>query len=89
MTLPLIESLNIGLPHKELLQGKEYFTGIVKSPATRPIRLTMTGFEGDGVGDAKHHGGADKAVCVYCLEHYEYWERTLGAKVPGASPLRS
>ena len=45
----------------------------------------MNGFEGDGVGDTKHHGGPDKAVCVYSLEHYQYWERTLGTKLPDAA----
>lgn len=85
MTLPIIESLNIGLPRKELLHNKEYFTGIVKRRASTPIRLTKNGFDGDGVGDAKHHGGPDKAVCVYSREHYEYWERTLCTKLPSAA----
>lgn len=85
MTLSLIESLNIGLPRKELFQGKEYFTGIIKQPVPGPVRLTKLGFEGDGVADAKHHGGEDKALCVYSLDHYPYWEKTLGTSLPPAA----
>jgi MOSC domain-containing protein YiiM len=40
------------------------------------------GFEGDGVGDMKHHGGLDKAVCVYSTDHYPYWEHVLGIRLP-------
>ncbi|MBJ8032143.1 MOSC domain-containing protein, partial [Bacillus cereus group sp. N21] len=32
---------------------------------------------GDGQADLVHHGGVDKAVCVYSGEHYSYWEETL------------
>lgn len=81
----IIESLNIGLPRKEIFFGKEIITGICKQPLTGPLRLTESGFENDGVGDLKHHGGEDKAVCVYSLEHYQYWEETLGMKLPVAA----
>lgn len=85
MTGPIVGSLNIGLPRREILHGKEYFTGIVKQPVPGPVRLTRAGFDGDGVGDGKHHGGPDKAVCVYNLEHYGYWEKTLRMPLPVAA----
>jgi MOSC domain-containing protein YiiM len=28
-----------------------------------------------------NHGGADKALCVYCEEHYPNWESKLGRKL--------
>ncbi|HEX5305696.1 MAG TPA: MOSC domain-containing protein [Dyella sp.] len=34
--------------------------------------------EGDGQADRVHHGGPDKAVYAYALEHYAWWEQTLG-----------
>jgi len=80
-----IESLNIGLPKKEIFQGVEITTGICKSPVSGPLRLTRTGFEGDGVADQIHHGGPDKAVCVYSSGHYAYWEDVLGMKLPHAA----
>ncbi len=81
----IIQSLNIGLPKKELFHGKEFITGMCKKPVTGPIVLMMQGFEGDGVGDLKHHGGSDKAVCVYAIDNYEYWEKALARKMPDAA----
>jgi MOSC domain-containing protein YiiM len=81
----VVESLNTGLPKKEIFNGKEIITGICKQPVTGPLRLGRFGFEHDGVGDMKHHGGDDKAVCVYSLEHYPYWEGVLGTKLPVAA----
>jgi MOSC domain-containing protein YiiM len=78
----IIESLNIGLPKKEIFYGNEIVTGMCKLPISAPLRLTKMGFEGDGVGDAKHHGGLDKAVCVYCTDHYPYWENVLAVRLP-------
>jgi MOSC domain-containing protein YiiM len=80
----IIESLNIGLPRTEVFFGKEVRTGFCKSPAAGPARLTKLGFEGDGAADREHHGGADKAVCVYSTEHHSYWESVLGIKLPPA-----
>ncbi len=80
-----IKSLNIGLPKKELFHGKEFITGMCKKPVTTPLVVTHQGFEGDGVGDLKHHGGRDKAVCVYSIDHYKYWEQVLGGEMPDAA----
>lgn len=81
----VVESLNIGLPKKEIFYGKEIITGIRKQPAAGPLHLGKLGFEHDGVGDLKHHGGDDKAVCVYSLEHYPYWEGVLGIRLSVAA----
>ena len=81
----IIRALNIGLPKKEIFDGKEFITGMCKKPVSGPLLLTKLGFEGDGVGDRKHHGGADKAVCVYSLDHYAYWEVVLEAPLPEAA----
>ncbi|MBI5100843.1 MAG: MOSC domain-containing protein [Nitrospirae bacterium] len=81
----LVESLNISLPKKESFYGKEIITGICKQPVAGPLRLGKTCFDGDGVGDLRYHGGSDKAVCVYSLDHYQYWEDTLGIRMPVAA----
>ena len=81
----IVVSLNIGLPMKESFSGKEIITGICKQPATGPLQLGKLGFENDGVGDLKHHGGPDKAVCVYSRDHYAYWEKLLGTEMPEAA----
>jgi MOSC domain-containing protein YiiM len=81
----LIKRLNIGLPKKESFYGTTIITGICKKPVTAPLQLTKHGFEGDGVGDLRHHGGSDKAVCVYSIDYYEFWEKILGRKMPDAA----
>ena len=81
----IVQLLSIGLPKKEFFHGKELTTGICKKPVAGPRLLKSQGFEGDGVGDLKHHGGSDKAVCVYSIDHYPYWERVLGITMPPAA----
>ena len=81
----IIQSLNIGFPKEELFHGRTYVTGMCKKPVHGPLRLMKRGFEGDGVGDLKHHGGIDKAVCVYGIDHYGYWETVLGIEMPKAA----
>ena len=85
MKTMIIESLNIGLPGKEQFHGREMLTGICKVPVSGPLLLKRLGFEGDGVGDTKHHGGSDKAVCVYSTDHYPYWQEIMGMKLPVAA----
>jgi MOSC domain-containing protein YiiM len=85
MKAMIIESLNIGLPKKERFYGREIVTGICKVPVSEPLLLRQLGFEGDGVGDMKHHGGPDKAVCVYSTDHYPYWQGIMGGKLPVAA----
>jgi len=82
MTITIeVVSINIGLPKNVPFQNKEVATGIYKDPVTVPIMLTQTNFAGDGQADRVHHGGPDKAVCVYAFEHYPYWEQELGQKL--------
>jgi MOSC domain-containing protein YiiM len=81
----IIESLNIGLPRIETFHGREIITGICKAPAAGHRNLTSVGFEDDGVGNLNHHGGMDKAVCVYSRDHYPYWEELLGITLPDAA----
>lgn len=78
-------SLNIGTPKTETFHGKEVVTGLCKLPVQASLRLTKTGFLGDGVQDKKHHGGEDKAVCAYNGDYYSLWETVLDEKLPPAA----
>jgi len=80
----IIESLNVGLPKKEIFQGKEIQTGMCKQPVSGHVSIGPLGFEGNGVADTKNHGGPDKAVCVYSIDHYPYWEQVLRISLPAA-----
>ncbi|MEZ6131239.1 MAG: MOSC domain-containing protein [Planctomycetaceae bacterium] len=50
---------------------------------TGRIQLRALNFVGDGQADLKHHGGPDKAVCVYPTSHYPNWQDELGIKLAG------
>ncbi|MDA0691157.1 MAG: MOSC domain-containing protein [Nitrospinae bacterium] len=73
-----IQSINIAVPGNVLVSGdKKIFSGILKKPVQGKIFLDNLGFQGDGVADHRFHGGGDKAVCVYCIDHYPFWEKEL------------
>ena len=47
--------------------------------------LGYEGLKGDEQTDLKNHGGVDKAICVYPIEHYDYWNETLEKKISNSS----
>ena len=61
--------------------GEELRSGIFKNQVTEGY-LTKDGFENDGVADLKHHGGIDRAVCMYSVEHYWNWEKEFRMNFP-------
>ncbi len=73
-------SLNVGQPRPLAYRGKHVPSSFRKAPvqAAEALWLGETGLEGDAQADLKNHGGPDKAVCVYPLEHYPYWSARLG-----------
>ena len=54
--------------------GRHVATGIHKQPRDGPVAIGWLGLEGDGQADRKLHGGPDKAVYAYPVEHYPFWE---------------
>jgi MOSC domain-containing protein YiiM len=65
---------------------KSWVSGFNKSPVTAPVWLAYGGLRGDEQADRVHHGGVDKAVCVYPIEYYRRWrtELSLSQMEPGA-----
>jgi MOSC domain-containing protein YiiM len=53
-------------------------SGIAKVEVAEPILLRRTGFDGDAQGDTLRHGGPEKAVHHYPLDHYAAWRSELG-----------
>jgi MOSC domain-containing protein YiiM len=79
-------SVNVGLPREVDWRGRKVRTSIWKAPVEGRVRVHRLNLEGDRQADLTVHGGADKAVYVYPLEHYDYWRRELPAAdlPPGA-----
>ena len=71
-------SVNVGLPKDVTWRGRTVFTGVYKEPVRGPRRVRTLNIDGDGQGDTAGHGGEQRAVFVYQLGSYRYWERELG-----------
>jgi ferredoxin-NADP reductase/MOSC domain-containing protein YiiM len=71
-------SVNVGMPKDVPWQGKTVFTGVFKDPVTGPRMVRKLNVDGDGQGDLAGHGGEQRAVFVYQIDSYRYWERELG-----------
>jgi MOSC domain-containing protein YiiM len=56
---------------------KPWQTGFHKQPCLENLWLGYEGFRGDEQADRRHHGGSEKAVCMYATEHYPYWRERL------------
>jgi MOSC domain-containing protein YiiM len=70
-------SVNVGLPRKVMYNGTTIMTGIFKEPVEGRTTLRRLNLDGDRQADLSVHGGADKAVYAYPVEHYDYWRREL------------
>jgi MOSC domain-containing protein YiiM len=71
-------SVNVGMPAIHLIDGKAVTTGIVKRPASGPIKVLGLGLEGDGQANQPNHGGLDQALSVYSIDHYQFWGERFG-----------
>jgi ferredoxin-NADP reductase/MOSC domain-containing protein YiiM/ferredoxin len=76
--IPKLLSVNVGLPREIAWQGKIVRTAIWKQPVPGRVLARRLNLDGDGQADLKGHGGEHRAVMVYQLEAYQYWERELG-----------
>lgn len=85
--MPRLLSVNVGLPRDIAWKGRTVHTGVWKNPVTGRCRVGRLNLEGDGQGDLEGHGGEHRAVFVYQIESYRYWQeqlkRTDFAMTPG------
>ena len=77
MTARLL-SINVGLPQDIAWQGKAVHTAIWKTPVQGPRMVRRLNIDGDGQGDLVGHGGEHRAVFVYQIDSYRYWECEFG-----------
>ena len=56
-------------------RGRIVRTGAWKEPVAGRRMVRRLNIDGDGQADLKGHGGEQRAVLVYQLESYRYWER--------------
>ncbi|HEY3840797.1 MAG TPA: MOSC and FAD-binding oxidoreductase domain-containing protein [Bryobacteraceae bacterium] len=70
-------SVNVGLPRDIEWKGRTVHTGIWKTPVQGRRRAGRLNLDGDGQGDLGGHGGEQRAVFVYQIESYRYWQEQL------------
>src|SRR6266478_2343044 len=73
-----LQSVNVGLPRDIEWKGRIVHTAIWKAPVRGRCRVGRLNLDGDGQGDLAGHGGEQRAVFVYQIDSYRYWERELG-----------
>ena len=71
-------SVNVGLPQNIEWQGKMVHTAIWKTPVQGRRVARRLNIDGDGQGDLVGHGGEHRAVFVYQIDSYRYWQAQLG-----------
>jgi ferredoxin-NADP reductase/MOSC domain-containing protein YiiM len=71
-------SVNVGLPQDLSWHGRTVYTAVWKRPVDGPVQVRRLNIDGDGQGDLAGHGGENRAVFVYQIESYQYWQDQLG-----------
>jgi ferredoxin-NADP reductase/MOSC domain-containing protein YiiM len=71
-------SVNVGLPRDVTWNGKSVRTSVWKTPVAGRQMVRKLNIDGDAQGDLAGHGGEQRAVFVYQIDSYHYWERFLG-----------
>jgi ferredoxin-NADP reductase/MOSC domain-containing protein YiiM len=76
--MPRLLSVNVGLPRDVTWNGKTVRTSVWKSPVDGRRMVRRLNIQGDAQADLVGHGGEHRAVFVYQMDSYHYWERFLG-----------
>ena len=71
-------SVNVGLPRDLAWRGETVRSAIWKEPVQDRRMVRRLNITGDGQGDLAGHGGEHRAVLVYQMDSYRYWETHLG-----------
>ncbi|MGH3481445.1 MAG: MOSC domain-containing protein, partial [Nocardioidaceae bacterium] len=75
-------SVNVGKPRTIAWRGQQVRTAIWKEPVPDRRWVHRLNVVGDGQADLAGHGGEHRAVFVYQLDSYRYWEQVLGRSLP-------
>src|SRR5437762_1366263 len=70
-------SVNVGLLRDIEWKGRTVHSAIWKAQVSGRCRVRRLNLDGDGQGDLAGHGGEQRAVFVYQIESYRYWQDQL------------
>jgi ferredoxin-NADP reductase/MOSC domain-containing protein YiiM len=70
-------SVNVGRPREIAWRGKMVYTSVWKEPVQGRRLVRRLNVDGDAQGDLAGHGGEHRAVFVYQMDSYRYWQQEL------------
>ncbi|KGF72719.1 molybdenum cofactor biosysynthesis protein [Neosynechococcus sphagnicola sy1] len=70
-------SICVGLPREVSWKGRPITTSIFKQPVAGRVMMRSLNLAGDQQADLTVHGGTEKAIYAYPMEHYAYWRQEL------------
>src|SRR5271156_5491568 len=76
--MPGLLSVNVGLPRDVTWNGKTVRTSVWKSSVDGRRMVRRLNIQGDAQADLAGHGGEHRAVFVYQMDSYHFWEGFLG-----------
>lgn len=76
--MAVLLSVNVGRPQDIQWAGKVVHTAIWKHPVMDRRVVRRLDIDGDEQGDKVGHGGEQRAVLVYQIESYRYWQHEFG-----------
>ncbi len=76
--MPRLLSVNVGLPRDVTWNGKTVRTPSLEISGRGRRMVRKLDIDGDAQADLAGHGGEQRAVFVYQMDSYHYWERFLG-----------
>jgi ferredoxin-NADP reductase/MOSC domain-containing protein YiiM len=76
--MPRLLSVNVGLPRDITWNRRTVQTAIWKFPVKGRRMVRKLNIDGDAQSDLAGHGGEQRAVFVYQMDSYRYWEHFLG-----------
>ena len=66
-------------------KGQKYISSYKKKSLNKKVFVNYLGLENDTQGDSSHHGGVDKAICVYTQKAYDFLKETHDIKLPACA----
>ena len=82
-------SVNVGAARPLRIGGRNILSAIGKAPVSGPVAVGRLGLQGDEQADPSVHGGLDKALYAYPVEHLPFWQeqrREAGVSLFNESP---
>lgn len=74
-------SVQVGKIQTHDYNGEAWSTAFKKKAVDGAVYINRLNVEGDEQYDKKNHGGKDRAVLMYCAEHYQTWAKELGKEL--------